>query len=140
MATEPKLVSMKRSAADKRKDAGEAAPMTSIAPDYPYGLVIHLDKDEMDKLKMAMPKPGDVVTIEAQVKCTACRISEPPGMALSLGRKRLITCSEETLRTFCGLSATFSEAVLMVPRPPAEATTVSTAGSALTALANCFVS
>ncbi len=79
MAADPKMVSMKRSAADKKKDAGENSPMTSIAPDYPYGLVIHLDKDEMDKLKMPMPKPGDTMTIEATVKCTACRMSAVEG-------------------------------------------------------------
>jgi hypothetical protein len=81
MATAPKekLYSMKRSAADKRKDMGETAGIGSIAPDYPYGLVIHLDMDEMDKLKMAMPKPGDIMTIEAKVKCTACRMSAVEG-------------------------------------------------------------
>ena len=79
MANDVKMVSMKRTAADKKKDAGEAAPMTSIAPDYPYGLCIHLDKDEMDKLKMKMPKPGDTMMLECQVKITACRTSAVEG-------------------------------------------------------------
>lgn len=79
MATEPKMVSMKRSKTDKRKDAGDGPSMTSIAPDYPYGLVIHMDQDEMAKLKMPMPKPGDEMMIEVKVKCTACRMSAVEG-------------------------------------------------------------
>lgn len=76
---EMKMKSMKRSAADRRKGMGEVAAPTSIAPDYPYGLVMHLDSDEMDKLGLKMPKPGDVLMIEAKVKCTACRMSAVEG-------------------------------------------------------------
>lgn len=76
---EQKMASMKRSKEDKRKDMGECAAPSSIAPDYPYGLVIHLDKDEMDKLKMPMPKPGDMMMVHAKVKCTACRMSAVEG-------------------------------------------------------------
>lgn len=79
MKNDVKMVSMKRSAADKKKDAGEAAPMTSIAPDYPYGLCIHLDKDQMGKLKMKMPKPGDTMMLECKVKVTACHTSVVEG-------------------------------------------------------------
>ena len=68
MAAEMKMVSLKRTPEDMRKDAGEPASIEAIAPDYPYGTVIHLDKDELDKLKIsALPKIGDEMIICARV-------------------------------------------------------------------------
>ena len=75
MANDVKMVSMKRSAADKKKDAGENAPMTSIAPDYPYGLCIRLDGDELDKLGMKeLPQVGTEIPITVKAKVT--RVSQ----------------------------------------------------------------
>ena len=72
---EKKLASMKRTPEDMRKDMGEPAEITSIAPDYPYGLCIHLDKDELDKLGMKdLPKVGTEMPISAIVKVT--RVSQ----------------------------------------------------------------
>lgn len=72
---DPKLISMKRTPKDKREDAGEHAPMEAMAPDYPYGLCIHMDKDELDKLGMSdLPKVGTTMTMTAKV--TVTRVSQ----------------------------------------------------------------
>src|SRR5438128_2664048 len=44
------LVSMRRTAEDKRKDMGEPCAVECIAPDYPWGLTFNLDTDEIEKL------------------------------------------------------------------------------------------
>lgn len=70
-----KPVSMKRTEADKRGDKLEAAPMEATAPDYPWGLCIHLDKDELDKLGMGkLPAIGATFTLAGTVKAT--RVSQ----------------------------------------------------------------
>lgn len=74
-AKAPKLISMKRSAKDKRKDAGSCAPMEAMAPDYPWGLVIHLDKDEIDKLGMKK-LPGISSEFGLHVKVKITRINQ----------------------------------------------------------------
>ena len=72
---EPKMVSMKRTAQDQRGDKMAGAPIEATAPDYPYGLCIHLDKDELDKLGIKdLPKIGTEMMIEAKVKVT--RVSQ----------------------------------------------------------------
>ena len=69
------MVSMKRSSSDKRKDQGDQASIESIAPDYPYGLCIHLDGDEIKKLGMKkLPEVGVEMPITAIVKVT--RVSQ----------------------------------------------------------------
>ena len=74
------LISMKRTPEDMRKDMGETAPVTSIAPDYPYGLCIHLDKDELDKLGMRqLPDVGSEFPICASVRVTCVRKSAVEG-------------------------------------------------------------
>lgn len=68
---EQKMVSMKRSSEDKRKDQGENSPIEAIAPDYPYGLCIHLDTDELDKLGIKeFPPIGESLMFHVQVKVT----------------------------------------------------------------------
>ncbi len=72
---ETKLISLKRSDTDKRKNAGECAPIDCIAPDYPYGTVINLDTDELDKLGIKeMPAVGTVLPITVKVMVT--RVSQ----------------------------------------------------------------
>lgn len=69
-----KLYSMKRSEKDKRTDMGETAPITSIAADYPYGLCIHLDKDELDKIGIKeLPEVGGSYPMRAMVTVTCVR-------------------------------------------------------------------
>ena len=51
------------------------APMEAMAPDYPYGLCIHMDKDELDKLGISdLPKVGTEMMLEVKVKVT--RVSQ----------------------------------------------------------------
>ena len=73
---ETKLVSMKRSEKDKRKDMGECAPVECVAPDYPWGLTLNLGTDDMDKLDMKMPKVGDELVVTCKVRVTSCRADE----------------------------------------------------------------
>ena len=74
MATKPKLTSMKRTPEDM-DDVGENAPIEAMAPDYPYGLCIHLDRDELKKLGMKdLPKVGTEMPITAIAKVT--RVSQ----------------------------------------------------------------
>lgn len=75
-----KLTSMKRSAEDKRKDMGRPCEIESIAPDYPWGLTIHLEHDELKKLGMkALPSVGSVFGLRAKVTVTSTRSSAIDG-------------------------------------------------------------
>lgn len=70
-----KMVSMKRTPEDKRGDKMEAVSMGAMAPDYPYGLCIRLDKEELDKLGMKqLPAVGTEMPLEVNVKVT--RVSQ----------------------------------------------------------------
>lgn len=70
-----KLVSMKRSAKDKREDKLQTSPAEAMAPDFPWGLCIHLDKDEIEKLGIKdLPEIGAEVQIQAKAKVT--RVSQ----------------------------------------------------------------
>lgn len=72
---EPKMISMKRTPADKRGDKLQTAPAEAMAPDYPWGLCLHMDREELDKLGMKdLPKVGTEMTITAKVKVT--RVSQ----------------------------------------------------------------
>jgi hypothetical protein len=76
MALDQKMISMKRSAADKRADKLEHSPMEATAPDYPWGLCLHMDGDEMDKLGIkTMPKVGDEMILVCKCKVTRCMMS-----------------------------------------------------------------
>lgn len=75
MAEAKKLVSMKRTAEDKRQDMGEPCGIEATAPDYPWGLCIHLDADELDKLGMKqLPAIGTEIPVMVKVKVT--RVSQ----------------------------------------------------------------
>lgn len=69
-----KMVSMKRVEQDKG-DMMTNAPVEAMAPDYPYGLCLHLDRDEIKKLGMKeLPKIGTEMPITGIVKVT--RVSQ----------------------------------------------------------------
>ncbi len=75
-----KMVSMKRSEKDKRKDMGEPCGIESVAPDYPWGLTLNLGTDELEKLGLkTMPALGTEMTITAKVKVTRCEESAYEG-------------------------------------------------------------
>ena len=62
------------------------------------------------------------------------RNMRPPGTFGTLARRRLITCCDDTLRSLIGFRRTIMKALLMPPAPPMKPATLSTAGSASTAL------
>lgn len=71
-----KLTDMKMS--KKKKAETEAAPSPSSGPDYPYGLVLNLDKDSLKKLGMdEMPDVGEMCMIHARGEIT--RVSQSAG-------------------------------------------------------------
>lgn len=70
------MVSMKMSKADVK---AEQAPMEATLPEYPWGLCLHLDSDQMEKLGMDMPKVGDVLEICAKVRVTRTEESAAEG-------------------------------------------------------------
>jgi hypothetical protein len=70
-----KMVSMKRTMEDRRHDAGEGPGIEAVAPDYPYGLCIRLEGDELDRLGMKqLPQVGTEIPITIKVKVT--RVSQ----------------------------------------------------------------
>lgn len=70
----PKMISMKRPK-DEVREKMAPAPAEAMAPDYPWGLVLHLEAPELDRLGMEkLPKVGSEITITAKVKVT--RVSQ----------------------------------------------------------------
>lgn len=72
---ELKLMSMKRTPADKRSNQGEPAPIEAMAADFPYGLCINMDKDELDKAGITdLPDVGSTAMMHCKVVVT--RVSQ----------------------------------------------------------------
>lgn len=75
------MASMKRTAEDKRKDMGGPASVDAMAPDFPWGLVIHLGADELNKLGMKeMPEAGCCYMLMATVQVTKVQVTAAAGM------------------------------------------------------------
>lgn len=75
-----KLVSMKRTPEDKREDMGEPPSIEAIAPDYPWGLCINMDYDELEKLGMKdLPAVGSEFGMHVKVRVTRCQQSAVEG-------------------------------------------------------------
>lgn len=79
MATEPKLVDMAYSKAElKKQEKGMCSPGEPEA--YPWGLCLHLDKEQMDKLSIAtLPQVGTEVHLIAVAKVTSVNESAREG-------------------------------------------------------------
>ena len=87
-----KMVSMKRSEADRRKDMGEPAPLEAMAPDYPWGLCINMDGDELDKLGMKeLPQVGTVMPMQVLVKVTSVSQSASEGRGEEYDESRRVS-------------------------------------------------
>ena len=75
-----KMISMKCSPEDDREDSVAHAPMEAMAPDYPYGLCIHMGKKELDKLGITdLPKVGTEMTMTVKVCVTMVSQSAAAG-------------------------------------------------------------
>lgn len=63
------LTDMKRS----KKEKGDDCPEVSCdsQEDYPYGLRIHLEDDEISKLNIPMPEIGSTMVLVANIKVTS---------------------------------------------------------------------
>lgn len=68
-----KMVSMKMSKAEKKKMT-EASPMDS--PEYPYGLCLNLDKEQIDKLDLGTPKGGETFMLHARAEVKSITITD----------------------------------------------------------------
>jgi hypothetical protein len=68
-----KLVSMKRSD-EAKDDAMECKPCQGDMPDYPWGVRLNLDEEQLSQLGIGpMPTAGAVVLIEAKGMVTGMR-------------------------------------------------------------------
>lgn len=57
---DPKIVSMERTASEKKKAEDSCKAMPCEGPDYPWGLCLNLGKDELGKLGIEkLPEVGD---------------------------------------------------------------------------------
>lgn len=75
-----KMVSMAMTAKEAKDEALESAPGGGEQPEYPYGLQISMESEQMDKLGMKdMPMTGDEMTITCKVKCTGCSETDMQG-------------------------------------------------------------
>lgn len=68
------MVDMKRP--KSRAMATELAPSQNA---YPWGLQLRLENDELDKLKMKLPRVGDEFCLEAMVRVTNVSESQSAG-------------------------------------------------------------
>lgn len=74
------LVDLKLSPADKKSEMEERMAGPDAMPDYPYGMCLMIDKDELDKLGMTeLPEVGDELNITAIAKVTQVRQSAVEG-------------------------------------------------------------
>lgn len=74
------MVSMKRDPKSVREEA--AAPMETMAPDYPWGLCLNLQSEELDKLGMTkLPTVGEEMELRVMVKVTRVEQSAASNMA-----------------------------------------------------------
>lgn len=75
MADDMTIVSMERTAAEKKKAEDACKAMPCDGPDYPWGLCINLGKDELAKLGIdKLPAVGDEFHVYAV--CTVTRVSQ----------------------------------------------------------------
>jgi hypothetical protein len=74
-----KLVDMKRTKAEKTARENECkVPLGG--DDYPYGLNLHLDNDQLKKLGIdTLPKAGDTLTLQAKCKVISSSQRERDG-------------------------------------------------------------
>lgn len=73
------MAHMERTKAEK-KEREKAMDVQSDAPDYPYGLRIHLDHDGMKKCGIAdMPEVGGEVQLHAKAHVTSARMEKREG-------------------------------------------------------------
>lgn len=68
-----KMVSMKMS---KKEAEKMSKPSKMDAPEYPYGLCLHLEKEEIEKLGLGTPKAGSKLMFHAMVEVKSVTVSD----------------------------------------------------------------
>ncbi|MCK5604860.1 hypothetical protein KAR91_23420 [Candidatus Pacearchaeota archaeon] len=68
------LTDMKRTKAEK-KEGSETACCPGDQEDYPYGLRIHLNTEEIEKLGISLPEVGSTMVLIANAKVVSVRES-----------------------------------------------------------------
>ena len=85
------MASMKRTPNDKRKDMGGPATVDAMVPDFPWGLVLHLGADELNKLGIKeMPEAGCCMMLMATVQVTKVQVTAAAGMKPSEDPERSV--------------------------------------------------
>lgn len=70
------LVNMKL---PKREKTAEAPTVAADAPEYPYGLEIHLEKEQIGKLGLGTPKAGTELLLMARVEVRSVTVTDEKG-------------------------------------------------------------
>lgn len=87
------LVSLKRTAADKEEEMKEVSMMEQ--EDYSYGLCLHLDSEELEKLGITnMPKVGSSVMIKAKCLVKSTKQESENGEAMENSMRLQVTDME----------------------------------------------
>ena len=69
-----KMVSMKMSKAETEKMC--AAPVELDTPEYPYGLCLKLEKDQIEKLGLGTPKAGTKLVLHAEAEVKSVTVTD----------------------------------------------------------------
>lgn len=70
------LIDMKYTPKEKLEESKENVPGPDSMPDYPYGLTINLEKEQLDKLGLTEYEVGDELNMSGVCKITMVRSSE----------------------------------------------------------------
>lgn len=70
-----KMMSMKMSKKEKEK-MSTAMPAAADGPEYPYGICLNLEKEEIDKLGLGTPKAGSSMMLHAMVEVKSVTVSD----------------------------------------------------------------
>ena len=70
-----KMVSMKMSEKEKKK-MSTAMPAEAEGPEYPYGICLNLEKEEIGKLGLGTPKAGSKMMLHAMVEVKSVTVSD----------------------------------------------------------------
>lgn len=68
-----KMVNMKQS---RKKQEAMASPGQAEGPEYPYGLCLNLEKEEIEKLGLGTPKAGATLMLHAAVEVKSVTVSD----------------------------------------------------------------
>ncbi|MBF8258368.1 MAG: bbp20 [Actinobacteria bacterium] len=68
-----KMVSMKMS---KKETEKATEPIPSEGPEYPYGLCLNLEKEQIEKLGLGTPKAGSTLMLHAMVEVKSITVTD----------------------------------------------------------------